>query len=218
MVIFDCESDCGFSSVPGYTRDEKISSYMQFTCICATVIASKLVVRGASPDDIISQATKMVWWRDVAEKGCTPVDSLLELFDSADVIVGYNCLAFDFPLIRRFYKSRKDTNYIQRYMDHRCKTLDVMARVRDISGVYYKLDNLLLENGMPTKISDGSNAVRMWDEGRRCELEEYCASDVELTARLALMETINFSVSHQKLSMQQHAHCIRGAINAKLHP
>ena len=70
--------------------------------------------------------------------GCTRRHSsrrtaFVDIFDGAEVIVGFNCLAFDFPLLQRFYTSKK------RYLAHRCKCLDIMTRVRDVTDDYYKL-------------------------------------------------------------------------------
>lgn len=214
VVVYDCESDCGFSDVAGYTRDEKITRYMQFTCICASVIPSSSIVRNATPEEVVAQATKMTWWRDIAEEGCSPIDSLLDLFDGADVIVGYNCLAFDFPLIRRFYKPVSGLSAVQRYIEHRSKTLDIMTRVRDVTGAYYKLDKLLMENGLPVKCGDGQKAVQMWAANDRDSLERYCAMDVDLTAKLSLLENINVN-GQQRLSLPQHVHGLRSALAAR---
>ena len=73
-----------------------------------------------------------------ALSGCTRRHSsrrtaFVDIFDGAEVIVGFNCLAFDFPLLQRFYTSKK------RYLAHRCKCLDIMTRVRDVTDDYYKL-------------------------------------------------------------------------------
>lgn len=207
-VVFDCESDCGFAEVAGYTREEKIAKFMQFTVVCAQVIRSSAVVWGASADDVLRESEKLTWWRDVAQRGDTPVDSLLALFDGADVIVGYNCLCFDFPLLKRFYG--KGSAALQRYASHRSKCLDIMARVHDVCGVYYKLDALLTANGLEAKIGHGSKAIQLWHDGRREELQAYCASDVELTARLALLETLgcgNVVATHN-------VHGLRSAIAA----
>ena len=78
----------------------------------------------------------------------------------------------------------------QRYMNHRSKCFDIMAKVRDVTGAYYKLDDLLRLNNLSSKIGDGLKAIDMWEKQQRANLVQYCASDVDLTARLALMEKI----------------------------
>ena len=95
-----------------------------------------------------------------ALSGCTRRHSsrrtaFVDIFDGAEVIVGFNCLAFDFPLLQRFYTSKK------RYLAHRCKCLDIMTRVRDVTDDYYKLDKLLKDNELSTKTSNGNNAIRL---------------------------------------------------------
>ena len=164
--------------------------------------------------ELIQECDRHSWWRDVAEKGCSPVASLLDLFDAADVIVGYNCLQFDFPVLRRFYKMgvTSTTEAEQRYMNHRAKTLDVMLRVRDATGSFLKLDAILKSSGLETKSGDGAAAVSLWENGAREELEAYCATDVEVTARLVLQEQITLP-SGQTLPHQVHG--LRSALAAK---
>lgn len=197
VLVWDCESDCGF--VPGETQEERLR-FMQFTVICAIAMPSELIKRKAPVEEIINNSTRYSWWRDVAEQGSNPIVTLLQLFDEADLVVGYNCLGFDFPLIRRFYRPSDQVMYpAQRYVNHRSKTLDIMARIRDATGNYYKLDELLKKNGLDTKSSNGKEAIRMWEEGRRDELKAYCETDVLLTARLALLEAIRLG-DHLKVT------------------
>jgi len=198
--VFDCECDSGTTSGnPGDTRDNRID-FMQFTVICALAMPTDMIERKAPVEEILQHSTKHTWWRDVAEHGSNPVVTLLELFDGAELIVGYNCLGFDFPLIRRFYRPSAEVLYpTQRYVNHRTKTLDIMHRVSDATGHYYKLDDLLKKNGLQTKSSNGKEAIRMWEEGRRDELKSYCEQDVLLTARLGLLESIRIA-EHLKVT------------------
>lgn len=190
VVVFDCESDSLFSTLPGSCQEEKIR-YMQFTVTSAVALPSEPIEAGATIDEVMSRGVMYHWWRDVAEDGTNPLTSLLALFDGADAIVGYNCNGFDFPLIRRFYRPTVSTpQSVQRYVDHRTKTLDIMGRVRDATGLYMKLDDLLKRNGLACKSSNGKEAVGMWERGERAALKSYCDTDVLLTARLALLETV----------------------------
>ena len=146
------------------------------------------VARGTSADELVRTATKHTYWRDEAEEGGTPVDGLLALFDRADVIVGFNTLGFDHLLLRRFYGRQPQD--VHRYFAHRSKALDLMMRLRDVTNVYYKLDALLVENGLPCKTGSAAEAPKLWANSQRDQLEDYCAADVELTARLALVENL----------------------------
>jgi hypothetical protein len=188
VVVFDAETDSGFDNLRGFTHAEKIGRIIQPTVVCATTVPSALVLNGASAEGVLEHATHHVYWRDVAEDGKTPFDELFELFDRADVIVGYNSLNFDFPLLRRFYRAAGECSAEERYLRHRYKSLDVFARVRDGTGAYYKLDALLKLNGLAPKTADGAQAVVLWSEGRREELRDYCAADVVCTLRLSMLD------------------------------
>ena len=85
---------------------------------------------------------------------------------------------------------------------------------RDVSGTYYKLDKLLVENGLSAKCGDGQKAVQMWAANDRPNLEMYCAMDVDLTAKLSLLENIKIN-GPQRLSLPQHVHGLRSAIAAR---
>lgn len=190
VLVWDCESDCSFKHSSGSTHDERIK-FMQFTVLVGVVIPVEAISGNASAEDVMARSTSHVWWRDSAEFGSNPVVSLLELFDHADLIVGYNCLGFDFPLIRRFYKMTKAfPDATHRYLMHRSKTLDLMARVRDATGAYYKLDVLLKCNGLESKTGDGLKAIGLWEDGKRDELASYCLNDVIVTAKLALLPRV----------------------------
>lgn len=196
VVVFDCESDAAFSALPGASNDEKLK-FMQFTCMCTLSMPLSLIVhRRATADEIIAASECRTWWRDTTTAADDadadgPIGSFLQLVDKAALVVGYNCLGFDFPLIRRFYGRAGAFNTAEeRYIAHRSKTLDLMTRVRDVTGKYFKLDALLKQNGLETKTGDGLLAIRLWTQGRREELESYCKWDVVQTARLALQREI----------------------------
>lgn len=190
VVVFDCESDSSFASLPGEHHDDKLR-YMQFTVICATLLPCEPIENRAPIDQIMSKAVRRTWWRDVAEEGSNPIVSLLEAFDGAEAIVGYNCLSFDFPLIRRFYRpTEAHVNPVQRYVDHRSKTVDLMHRFKDATGSYFKLDEVLKRNGLRSKSSNGLEAINMWQRGDRDSLQSYCETDVALTAQLSLLENV----------------------------
>eukprot|EP00966_Prymnesium_polylepis_P246061 5691522-Prymnesium_polylepis.1 len=129
VVVFDCESDCGFNGCNWKEREHHISAVMQPTVICALVMPSSLIMAKADTEEILKASEKKTFWRDQAERGYTPVHGLLALFDKADAIVGYNCQGFGFPLLKRFYRPSADgTPAQQRYINHRAKCLDIMLR------------------------------------------------------------------------------------------
>lgn len=199
VLVFDCESDSAFADLPGEFHEDKIK-FMQFTVICALAMPADMIEANAPVDEILAHSTRHSWWRDVSEQGSNPIITLLKLFDEAELIVGFNCLGFDFPLIRRFYRPSETVLYPnQRYVDHRSKTLDIMFRVKEATGNYFKLDELLKKNGLETKSSNGMEAIKMWADGRRDELKSYCEKDVLVTAKLALLDSMKFS-DHLKIT------------------
>lgn len=188
-VAFDCETDALFGQLGG-ERDHALRTRMNFTVTCACVIPLDAVLGPLSTEEAMKTAKSRSFWRDDNE-GVSPVEGLLDLFDGAAAIVGFNHLAFDFPLLQRFYTNfgpaRSREAGMRRYFAHRAKSLDLMTRVQEVTGVRHKLDSLLKQNGLAQKTASGVEAVRMWEQGRREELEEYCRVDTEQTLRLALL-------------------------------
>lgn len=180
-VVFDCESD-GLPS-EGERNGECCFKNVECTCACACVF------RVDDPynidvDAAVASAESVRCLRtDAPSSNANPFDGLLAAFDRADVIVSYNGLAFDMPLMRKYYPKSESTT---RYMSHRHKALDVMHRLHGNTGIRCKLDTLLSQNGLPRKTDCGSNAVRLWENEEYTKLLDYCQRDVEITARLAL--------------------------------
>ena len=132
---------------------------------------------------------KVTCWRDVlpSPTSKTPFEPLFEEFDKADVIVGYNVFEFDFPLLKKYYV-KHERRY--RYMRHRLKGHDAFTRLRDATGVWPSLNSLLTLNGLASKSGDGSNAIVLWEQNRRAELESYCQNDVLRTAQLCMLPSL----------------------------
>lgn len=185
VVFFDCESDCTFRDCPGQDRSTAFA-YMQATIICALSVDAAACLKDGT--DAVSAATKHSFWRDAETR--QPFEPLLALFDDAAVIVAYNGLDFDFPLLFKYY-ARDDPGRL-RYFSHRAKCFDPFSRIRAAFDHWPKLDKLLSENGVPTKTSTGLEAVSMWNDGRRDELLAYCTQDVESMAKLCLLGDLTY--------------------------
>lgn len=180
VVVFDCESD----SRPVRVGRDVNFQHVQCTVACALVIDTKHVMLPESAGLAVATAKEITCWRDVVpSKGASPFKELFDAFDAADVIVGYNSLDFDMPLLKKHYGSKE----ARRYIDHRIKSLDVFSRVRSTTGVWPKLDDLLCANQLGAKCGDGAQAIQLWQDGRRDELKAYCMTDVRRTAELALL-------------------------------
>ncbi len=187
VVFYDAETQTTLADV-GDNFD-----HLQVSCLCAIAIDSDLIAKfddePSNIEYIIKEhGRKLVLWRDEAEIGHDPFETLLEWFDAAEAIVAYNGLHFDFPLLRKHY-GRSETA-AQRYLTHRCKTLDPCKTIEAATGIRTKLDRLLNCNGMETKSADGMEAIKWWSQGERMKLRCYCMKDVEVMARLVLQKTI----------------------------
>ena len=175
VVIFDCESD----GRPRRHAGGADFSHVQCTCACAIVV-SATVDAWTSGEVDLGTALQITCWRDICTDG-GPFEPLLAAFDAADLIVGYNSLDFDMPLLQKHYSD------LGRYMRHRIKSLDIFSRVRAVTGLWPKLDALLMANGLQGKSGDGAHAVLLWEADRREELAAYCMQDVLVTAQLAML-------------------------------
>ena len=200
VVVFDCESDGRLppglddrSASAAAMRAERFER-IQCTCAVALVLDAALLREPSRAQQALAGAKKIVCWRDKAVPGAStdhsPFSPLLLAFDEATLIVGYNAFDFDFPLLRKHYRSAA------RYQAHRLKAHDPFDDIRARTGRWESLDTLLKTNGLQTKNGlTGLDAVRLWDEIQYAEvpeaalrarkaLEKYCENDVRCTAQL----------------------------------
>lgn len=182
VVVFDCETDSTFLSSVGFDRTEKLKN-MQVTVVCAEELdASMVEVVTAANDahDSSIEPRRFTCWRDNNDVDGGPFEVLFAAFDRASLIVAYNGVGFDMPVLRKYYASSA------RFMRHMQKLHDPFDRIRSNTGLWVGLDAVLSRNGLPTKTGSGIDAVRLWEEGRRDELAGYCANDVTALTGLVL--------------------------------
>jgi hypothetical protein len=176
-VVFDIETDTAFCN-SNTTRDEQMTT-MQATVVCSvTFTLDDLCNKTGIPDT----ATRLVCWRDDNESKGGPFEPLFREFDSADIIVAFNGLGFDMPVLKKYY-GRLNSD---RFMRHCMATHDPFARIRSATGMWPSLNKLLEQNGFHPKTSNGLEAIRMWERGERERLQQYCVDDVNLLADLVL--------------------------------
>lgn len=96
------------------------------------------------------------------------------LFESADVIVGYNSEHFDIPILNKYYAG--DLSKI--------RSVDLLKEVKNVLGRRLKLDNLAEATLGRNKTADGMKAVEWWAQGLYEKVREYCLADVAITAEL----------------------------------
>ena len=184
IVVFDLETQGKICDQVGSTENERISN-LQISCLSAIKIPTNALffTNKDEVQEAISKAEMKTWWRDVDEHGKGPFDEFFEWCDGAEIIGGYNSLHFDHPILLKHVKKR-------RYERHVCKALDSFARIKDVTGVFFKLDALLKANGLETKTANGLQAIKFWEDQERDKLQEYCEQDVRACARLMALPTL----------------------------
>lgn len=181
VAIFDIETQNAIRSMPGSTRLDQIAM-LQLSCASVLCLKSELALDPSRGGEAIESGVMRTFWRD--GDGATAISRMIELLDGAELIVCYNGLGFDFPVIRKHYRSA------EQYAAQLNKTHDIFTRIREVLGQWPKLDALLKVNDLELKTANGLEAIKMWDEGRREELQTYCECDVRQCARLVLLPTI----------------------------
>jgi hypothetical protein len=181
VAVFDIETQDRIRRTSGSTRADQIA-LLQVSCASVLCIRSDLALDPTRAEEALEGAVMKTYWRD--HDGETSLGRMVEALEHAELLVCYNGLGFDFPVLKKYYRS------VEQYNTHTNKTHDIFLRVREVLGWWPKLDALLNANGLALKTADGLEAIKMWEEGRREELQTYCESDTRQCARLGLRETI----------------------------
>jgi DEAD/DEAH box helicase domain-containing protein len=99
---------------------------------------------------------------------------LWQLFERADIVVGYNSEHFDLPILNRFYPG--DLTKI--------KSVDLLKEVKNVLGRRLKLDNLAEATLGRKKSGNGLEAQKWWADGLIQKVCDYCLEDVRITRAL----------------------------------
>ena len=176
-VVWDIETQDKITNMPGDSREEQVRN-LEVSCLSYVKIPSAAILAGSEEAlRAVEEAPMVTLWRDEDEKAQGPFFELLKAFDEAELIVSYNGLGFDHPVLFKHCASKRTER-------HMFKVHDVFARLRDHTTIWFKLDNLLKANGMETKTANGLIAIQWWAEGERDLLKEYCEQDVRALARM----------------------------------
>lgn len=100
--------------------------------------------------------------------------SLVEELCGADLVVGFNIKAFDYPVLQ---------GYTGRVLPA-LPTCDIMDHVQRALGHRVTLDSLAQETLGLRKSADGRMALRWWKDGQIDLIRDYCQQDVDVTRRL----------------------------------
>ena len=104
------------------------------------------------------------------------VSDLINLLKTADLVVGFNHLRFDYEVLRAYTNENLEA----------LPNLDILADVEASLGFRLSLDHLAQYTLGKNKSAAGTDAVKWFREGRMDLLEQYCRDDVAITRDLYL--------------------------------
>ncbi|MFC1834237.1 DEAD/DEAH box helicase [Thermodesulfobacteriota bacterium] len=102
------------------------------------------------------------------------VGDLIELLKSADLVVGFNQMRFDYEVLTAYTKENL----------RQLPNLDILTEVQAVLGIRLKLDHLAQFTLGHRKSGHGLEAVEWFREGKMDLLEKYCRDDVAITRDL----------------------------------
>ena len=188
VAIWDIETQNKIQDMPGRFREDKIK-LLQISCASIVTIPSERCLDPSDRERAIELSTTKTYWCD--GEGANSMDAMCKTLKGAELVVGYNLAGFDWLSTKKYFANQDD---------FKCcceKTLDVFSRIRDATGTWYKLDNLLSLNGLETKTADGLQAIQWWAEGERDLLKQYCEVDTQQCARLALLSELELGAGRR---------------------
>lgn len=107
------------------------------------------------------------------------VDALSEQLLKADLVVGWNHVGFDYPVLQP---------YVLPLLEEQTLNLDMMLDVKERMGRFLKLDHVASMCLGIGKTAGGLEAIRWWQDHKKSgkfeplrKIAEYCAYDVKVT-------------------------------------
>lgn len=153
IVYFDLETQRSISDVGGPANKAKL-------CISIAVTYST-----ATDEYVIFAENEL--------------DALTDQLLKADLVVGWNHVGFDYPVLQP---------YVLQNLADQTLNLDMMLDVKERMGRFLKLDNVASETLGTGKSAGGLDAIRWWQEHKKTKdfeplrkIAEYCAYDVKVT-------------------------------------
>ncbi len=102
------------------------------------------------------------------------IASLIAELSAADLVVGYNIIGFDYPVLSAY----TDLDF------SKLPTLDLMADLRATLGFRPKLDTIAMATLKTGKSAEGLMAIKWFQEGAFGKIALYCKEDVRITRDL----------------------------------
>ncbi len=153
IVYFDLETQRSFGDVGGFSHKAKMGVSVGVTYSTA-------------------RGTYEIYAENEMEK-------LGEELVRADLVVGWNHLQFDYPVLQP---------YVFHTLGEQTVNLDMMLELEKIVGFRLKLDSVASASLGTGKTADGLDALRWWQEHKKSgefaplrKIAEYCAFDVKVT-------------------------------------
>ncbi len=100
--------------------------------------------------------------------------ALIEKLKSADLVVGYNIINFDYAVLKRY------TDFDLT----RLPTCDMMVDLAQALGFRPKLESVAVATLNEGKTADGMAALRWFKEGEFAKIALYCKEDVRITKEI----------------------------------
>lgn len=118
---------------------------------------------------------------------------LWKIFESTDLLVGFNSDHFDIPILNKYYPG--DLTKI--------RSLDLLKEISLSLGRRVRLDSIA-EGTLGTKKSgSGLQAIQWWREGNIEKLRDYCLKDVEITKKILDYALANQSLTFKELGVKK---------------
>jgi uncharacterized protein YprB with RNaseH-like and TPR domain len=153
IVYFDLETQRSFGDVGGSAHKDKMGISVAVT-----------------------YSTKRGGYRIYGEK---EVNELVDELVRADLVVGWNHVEFDYPVLQ---------GYTIYDLPSQTLNLDMMLDLQTLLGFRLKLDSAASASLGTGKSADGLDALRWWQEHKKSgdiaplmKIAEYCAFDVKVT-------------------------------------
>lgn len=148
QVFFDVETKNAFDEVGGYFPDRLEPSFV-----------------GVCVRDGFEGKGEMV---EIFEQD---LPKLWSIFETADVLIGFNSIGFDMEVLRPLYPGKVDD----------LPQLDLMLKFKEATGHRISLESIAQVTLGRGKTGHGLDAIKYYRTGRLRELASYCLMDVELT-------------------------------------